>query len=113
VIALATHLDETARAAAVALPIAAFYERTGTVTNFEGHTQAVNAAAPPPGEARAATEVLADLIAAVGGRNVPARRLPADLFDEVVKRVEALKGLKLAALGDLGAGGVKNTEAST
>lgn len=114
VIALSTHLDETARAAAVALPIAAFYERAGTVTNFAGHTQAIAAAAPPPGQARAAVDALADLVAAVGGgRNVLGKRQPADLFDEVVKRVGALEGLTLAALGALGAAGSTRSEAST
>jgi NADH-quinone oxidoreductase subunit G len=106
VVALSTHLDETARAAAVALPVAAFYERAGTVTNFEGHTQVVAAAVPPPGEARAATEVLADLIAAVGGKAI-AKRQPADLFGEVARKVAELKGQTLATLGDLGAGGSK------
>lgn len=103
VIALSTHLNETARAAAVVLPIAAFAERAGTVTNFEGQTQAMDAAVSPPGQARPAVEILADLIEALGGKPLK-KRAPADLFDELAKKVTGFKGLKHAKLGDEGAG---------
>jgi predicted molibdopterin-dependent oxidoreductase YjgC len=105
IVVLATHLDDTSKEASVVLPIAAFAERGGTVTNFQGQTQVVGAAVPPPGEARPAVEVLADLAEALGAKKV--KRDPAALFDEIAKKVKPFKGLKFTKLGDLGAGGTK------
>lgn len=102
-VALTTHLTATARAAEVVLPVAAWAEREGTVTNFLGQTQIQGAAVPPPGEARSAIEVLAQLIEAVGGKAV--KKVEAEpLFDELVKKVKPFKGLKFAKLGEHGAG---------
>lgn len=104
-IVLSTHLDETSEKATVALPIAAFAEREGTVTNFLGQTQIQGAAVPPPGEARPAVEVLAALAEALGAKKVKGD--PKGAFDELAKKVKDFKGLKFAKLGDLGAGGSK------
>ena len=45
-------LTETANFADVILPAAAFYEKSGTVTNTNRQVQIGRRAVPPPGEAR-------------------------------------------------------------
>jgi NADH-quinone oxidoreductase subunit G len=105
IVVLSSHLDDTSRAATVALPIAGFAERDGTVTNFLGHTQVVGVAVPPPGEARPAAAVLAALLESLGEKKVKADT--ASVFDEIVKKVGGFKGLKYASLGELGAGGAR------
>lgn len=105
VIVLSTHVNATTKKATVALPIAAFAERGGTVTNFLGQTQIVEAAVEPPGEARSAVTVLAELLEALGAKKVKTETKA--VFDEVAKKVKPFKGLTFAKLGDLGAGGTK------
>ena len=56
----------TIRAAHVALPIASFAETEGTLTNMEGRVQRLRAAANPPGEAKAGSQVLAELCSSFG-----------------------------------------------
>lgn len=58
-------LTPTAGAARVVLPIAAFGEGWGTVTNLEGRVQACRPLAQPAGEAREGWTVLADLLTAL------------------------------------------------
>ena len=54
-------MTETAKLADVVLPAAAAPEKTGTLTNFEGREQPINAALMPPGQARPDAEILIDL----------------------------------------------------
>jgi len=54
-------LTETARQADVVLPAASFAEKSGTFTSTEGRIQALTAALPSPGMARADWEILVDL----------------------------------------------------
>jgi len=61
-------LSETARAAHVVLPAAAFLEKDGTFVNFDRRFQRVRRAVPPPGAARTDFEILHALAAALGGR---------------------------------------------
>lgn len=105
-IVLASQLHETAEDADIVLPIAGFAECDGTVTNFEGQTQIVNAAVTAPGETRAALEVLAELVVAAGGKAIKKTDV-ASVFDEIAKKVKPFKGLKHAKLGEHGAGKVE------
>jgi predicted molibdopterin-dependent oxidoreductase YjgC len=59
-------LNDSNRAADVVLPAAGFSEVEGTMTNLEGRVQKVNRLVPPPGQARPATEILADLASRLG-----------------------------------------------
>ncbi len=58
---------ETAKLAHVVLPGAPCLEKAGSFTNLEGRIQRFEAAAPPPGLARADWEILDHLAAALGG----------------------------------------------
>jgi NADH-quinone oxidoreductase subunit G len=80
VVSLDLFVNDSNRAADVILPVDAFSEVEGTVTNLEGRVQKVNRVAPGIGQSRQATEVLGDLAvllgASLGG--------PADaLFKEI------------------------------
>jgi NADH-quinone oxidoreductase subunit G len=57
---------ELARAAAVALPIAAWAELAGTITNRTGRVQRMHPAFPPPGQAIPGWEAVVRLAAACG-----------------------------------------------
>lgn len=67
VVSVDLFLNESNRTADVVLPAAAFAEVEGTMTNLEGRVQKVNRLVPPPGQARPANEILADLAQRVGG----------------------------------------------
>jgi NADH-quinone oxidoreductase subunit G len=56
------------------LPAAAFAEREGTLTNFEGRRRSLRAAVDPPGAARADYAILAE-VARRAGRSIGCRRL--------------------------------------
>lgn len=59
-------LTETAMYADVVLPAAAFYEKTGTVTNTNRQVQMGRPAVPPPGEAREDWAITVDLANRLG-----------------------------------------------
>lgn len=63
-------LTQTAELAHVVLPSASFAEKEGTLTNTEGRDQALQAAVPPPGEARPGWVILAELARCLGVRDV-------------------------------------------
>jgi predicted molibdopterin-dependent oxidoreductase YjgC len=65
-IAIDAFVTPMARAAHIVLPIASFAENEGTTTGMDGRIQRVRPIAPPPGEARPAWEVLAELSASLG-----------------------------------------------
>jgi len=66
VIALASHERGPVGAAKVALPIAAWAENAGTITNDQGHVQRMHAAFPPPGQALPGWEAVTRLAHAAG-----------------------------------------------
>jgi predicted molibdopterin-dependent oxidoreductase YjgC len=78
------------------LPIAAWSEEEGTYTNFAGVVQHAARALPPPGEARPALQVLAELLAQAG-RSLH-QVTPARVFAEVVREVPQYEGLAYAEL---------------
>jgi formate dehydrogenase alpha subunit len=59
-------LTETARLADVVLPSASFAEKDGTFTNTERRVQRIRKAVPPPGQAKADWEIIADLSTRMG-----------------------------------------------
>jgi len=65
-------LSETARAADVVLPAAAFLEKDGTFVNFDRRFQRVRPALRPPGSARTDFEILHAVAAALGAGLGPA-----------------------------------------
>jgi predicted molibdopterin-dependent oxidoreductase YjgC len=65
-VVLDSYLTPTATAARVVLPIGAFGEGWGTLTNLEGRVQCWRPLARPPGEAREGWTVLGNLLHALG-----------------------------------------------
>lgn len=58
VVYMGTHGDEGAYFADVILPCAAYTEQTATYVNTEGRVNLSRMVVPPPGQARAAWEIL-------------------------------------------------------
>jgi formate dehydrogenase alpha subunit len=75
--------SETVQLAHVVLPGAAFSEKEGAFTNMEGRIQALTPVVPPPGNARADWEILADLAARLGS---PERY---DTLEKIRKEIQA------------------------
>jgi NADH-quinone oxidoreductase subunit G len=63
-------LSETAKQADVILPGVTFAEKEGSITNIDGFVSKLNAALPPPVEARRDLDILAGLLARAG-QDVP------------------------------------------
>lgn len=91
---------ETALYANLLLPIGAFSETDGTVTNFAGRVQRLTRAFPPSGEAREAWEVLVDLVRAIGGAAPWASA--AEVFDELASDSPPFAGLSHVTVGRQG-----------
>jgi NADH-quinone oxidoreductase subunit G len=90
----------TARAHRV-LPLAAWVERDGTVTNFLGRVQRFRAAVEPLGEALAGWDVVGRVMTVLGA---PATGTRAEhWFRELSRSVAAFAGLTYQAIGDGGA----------
>jgi len=83
------------------LPLAAWVERDGTFTNFQGRVQRFRAAVEPLGEARAGWDVIGRVLTATG---TPATRTRAEhWFRELAASVTAFAGLSYQGIGDGGA----------
>jgi formate dehydrogenase major subunit/formate dehydrogenase alpha subunit len=83
------------------LPLAAWVERDGTFTNFQGRVQRFRAALEPLGEARAGWDVIGRVLAAAGAP-IPASRAE-HWFRELANSVAAFAGLSYQTIGDGGA----------
>jgi len=82
------------------LPAAAWVEREGTFTNFEGRVQRFRSAVEPLGQALPEWDLLGRIVAALGGTPAGGR---AELwFRELVRTVPAFAGLSYQAIGDHG-----------
>jgi NADH-quinone oxidoreductase subunit G len=100
-IVLDTDANETGQMANQLMPIAAYPELNGTFTNFQGRVQRLHQAFDPPGEALAATEVIARLGHALDGA---ARAGGAEqVFAEMAASEPAFSGLSLDGLAPHGA----------
>lgn len=98
---IGTNASPTAGLAHVVLPSAAYAEKDGTFTNFEGRVQRIFAAFDPAGEAQPDWKLLADLGQALGSpMNFP--DAPA-VFAELAGTEAPFKGMSYASIGDQGA----------
>jgi NADH-quinone oxidoreductase subunit G len=92
----------TARAHVV-LPSAAYAEREGTFTNFQGRVQRFRTALPPLGEARADWDILARVGRALGAAEPVFQAERAEqVFRALAAAVPAFGGLSYRSLGDSG-----------
>ncbi len=92
--------NATSERARLLLPSAAYTEREGTFTNFEGRVQRFWPALEPVGEAWADWEILAEVARALGHDWRPTRA--EQLFRELAVAVPAFAGLSYRTLRDHG-----------
>jgi NADH-quinone oxidoreductase subunit G len=95
-----TNASGTSAMAGVVLPSAAWVERDGTFTNFEGRVQRFRAAVEPLGEAVPDWDLLGRVLRAVGAE-VRATRAE-HWFRELAASVPAFAGMTYASVGDTG-----------
>jgi predicted molibdopterin-dependent oxidoreductase YjgC len=96
-----TNANATSAAAHRVLPLAAWVERDGTFTNFQGRVQRFRAAVEPLGEARADWDVIGRVLSATGAPSPGTRA--EHWFRELAKSVAAFAGLSYQGIGDVGA----------
>jgi predicted molibdopterin-dependent oxidoreductase YjgC len=98
IIAMSTHEAGLARAALIALPVAAWAEAAGTATNDKGHVQRMHAAFAPPGHALPAWEVIVRLAQATAhGASSQLRFAHArEVFKDMTQTVPAFRALTWA-----------------
>jgi NADH-quinone oxidoreductase subunit G len=100
VIFTGSNANATSERAHWVLPAAAWVEREGTFTNFEGRVQRFRTAVEPLGSALPAWELLGRVLAALGGTPAGAR---AELwFRDLAASVAAFAGMTYQAIGDGG-----------
>jgi NADH-quinone oxidoreductase subunit G len=100
VIYAGTNANATSAAAQHVLPAAAWVEREGTFTNFEGRVQRFRAALPPLGEARADWDWLGRLLVDLGGEAVGERA--ERWFRALARAVPAFSALSYQTIADEG-----------
>jgi NADH-quinone oxidoreductase subunit G len=96
----ATNASPTTALAHWVLPSAAWVEREGTFTNFEGRVQRFRAALPPLGQALADWEALGRVLGALGDDTAATRA--EHWFRAVADGVPAFAGMSYRSIGDLG-----------
>jgi formate dehydrogenase major subunit len=82
------------------LPAAAWVERDGTFTNFEGRVQRFRPAVPPVAEALPDWDVIGRVLAALGAD--PGATRAEHWFRDLARSVDAFGGMTYATLGDAG-----------
>ena len=100
VIFTGTSANATSDRAHWVLPAAAWVEREGTFTNFEGRVQRFRIATEPLGAALAEWDLLGRILAA--GASIPAGARAELWFRELSRTVPAFAGLSYQSLGDTG-----------
>jgi len=95
-----TNANPTSAYAHLVLPAAAYPEREGTWTNFEGRVQRFRQALPPLGRALPDWEILGRLLQEVHGAPRPARA--EDCFRDLAATVPAFAGMSYRSIGDAG-----------
>ena len=94
-------LTETANYADVILPAAAFYEKSGTVTNTNRQVQMGRPAVSPPGEAREDWEITVELANRLGlGWSYSH---PSEVFAEMARGMKSLRNITWERLEAQGA----------
>jgi NADH-quinone oxidoreductase subunit G len=95
-----TNANRTSELAHCVLPSAAWVEREGTFTNFQGRVQRFRAALEPLGDARADWDVIGRVLAALG---VEVKATRAEhWFADLAVAVPAFKGMTYRSIGDAG-----------
>ncbi len=97
---IGTTTNETSRAADVVLPLAAFAEYEGSVTNFAGRVQRLGRAFDPLGDSLAGWDLLARLGNTLGGDYVFGSA--EEVFDELTSKEDKFAGLSYGKIGELG-----------
>jgi NADH-quinone oxidoreductase subunit G len=92
--------NQTSARAHWVLPAAAWVERDGTYTNFEGRVQRFRVAVEPLGQALPEWEMLGRVLTALGA--APTATRAEHWFRELVGAVPAFAGLSYQAIGDAG-----------
>jgi len=95
-----TNAGATSELAHLVLPSAAWVEREGTFTNFEGRVQRFRTAVEPFGSARPDWETLGQVLAAVGGDATATRA--EQWFRRLSDAVPAFAGMTYRSIGDTG-----------
>lgn len=94
-------LTETANYADVILPAAAFYEKSGTVTNTNRQVQLGRPAVPPPGQAREDWAITCDLARKLGLKWTYSH--PREIFAEMKQGMRSLDNITWDRLEGVGA----------
>ncbi|HYA51790.1 MAG TPA: molybdopterin-dependent oxidoreductase, partial [Streptosporangiaceae bacterium] len=98
-----TNANATSAGAHLILPSAAYVEREGTFTNFQGRVQRFRTAVEPLGEAMADWQSLGRIGRAVGGGDPAFSAIRAEqVFTALSGQVPAFSGMTYRALGDAG-----------
>jgi NADH-quinone oxidoreductase subunit G len=100
VIYAGTNANATSEAARWVLPLAAWVERDGTFTNFEGRVQRFRPAIDPVGQARPAWDLIGQILTALAGTSAGTRA--EHWFREIVRTVPAFAGMSYQSIGDAG-----------
>jgi predicted molibdopterin-dependent oxidoreductase YjgC len=95
-----TNANATSALAHWTLPSAAWVEREGTFTNFQGRVQRFRTAVDPLGEALPDWDVVGRVLAGLGA--APAATRAEHWFRELAAGVPAYAGLTYQAIGDAG-----------
>jgi NADH-quinone oxidoreductase subunit G len=95
-----TNVNRTSTRAHWVLPAAAWVEREGTFTNFEGRVQRFRQALEPLGEARPEWDILGQILNALGAPVTATRA--EHWFRELGAAVPAFAGMTYRTLGDVG-----------
>ncbi len=98
-----TNANPTSARAHLVLPSAAYAERDGTFTNFEGRVQRFRAALAPLGEALPDWDILARVGRALGARDqVYSAERAEQVFSPLAASAPPFAGMTYRALGDAG-----------
>ncbi len=92
--------NETTRFADVVLPASSFLEKEGTFTNAERRFQVVEAAVPPPGEARTDFEIIGEVSRRLG--HEMGWESPWEALDEIARLTPQYRGVSRERLGRSG-----------
>jgi NADH-quinone oxidoreductase subunit G len=95
-----TNANRTSAVAHLVLPAAAWVEREGTFTNFQGRVQRFRAALDPLASALPEWDLVGRVLAAMGDTPIPARA--EQWFAEAVRGVPAFAGMTYRSVGDTG-----------
>ncbi|HEY4744241.1 MAG TPA: molybdopterin-dependent oxidoreductase [Desulfuromonadaceae bacterium] len=93
-------MTETAAMADVVLPACSFAEKEGTFTAVDRRVQHIKPAVATVGQSRSDFDILAALIAKLGGQ---APAAPSDVFAGIAASVAGYAGMSYASLGETGA----------